>query len=362
MANALPTNDSRAHRERLVAAAGGARDLAVTARVLGEWFTARIGAPTEVTNLHGPEGAGIANETWLLDARTGHELHRFVLRVKPKEVVLFPDPDFDGLFRLLDLLHREQLVRVPEVLWLEEDEAVLGAPFLVMRMFEGRVPVTNPVYTQHGWVAEATPEQRRTFWTTAVDELARIHCVPGELVSFIGWPQYGETGEDQQLGYWDHYRDWSRVPETDDMIELREWIGANRPHEPGIALSWGDARPGNMIFGPDFRLLGVLDWDQMSLASPRHDLSWWLLFDELNTTGRGIPRPEGIGSREETIERWEAITGQQVGDLSWHTAFTTWKLGLITLLMMLGANYGDDAAHAAAASIVGVGRRAAGLE
>jgi aminoglycoside phosphotransferase (APT) family kinase protein len=223
------------------------------------------------------------------------------------------------------------------------------------------VPVTEPPYASVGWLAEASVEQQRRAWTEAVEELARIHVVPGEQVSFIGWPRHGRTGEDQQLGYWSHYREWSGVPVSDEMAELAEWVTSERPHEPGIALSWGDARPGNMIFGADFGLQGVLDWDQMSLAAPRHDLAWWLLFDELNTTYKGVPRLPGFGSRDDTITLWEARTGLVAGDLSWHQAFTTYKLALITLHMLRLAGT-PDRAEASAAFILGFGRRAAGLD
>jgi len=362
MTNTLPGEDSRAHREALVAAAGDVRDLGALATTLALWLRDRFGAPVAVSQLRAPEGAGIANETWLFEAAVDGGTQRLVLRVKPSAVQLFPDPDFTGLFRLLELLRVNNLVRVPEVLWLEEDASILGAPFLVMRMLEGRVPITSPVYTAHGWVAEATADQRRTLWTTAVEELARIHLVPAELVAFIGWPRYGPTGEDQQLGYWEHYRQWSGAPLDDDMLELAEWIGDHRPHEPDLALSWGDARPGNMMFGDDFRVVGVMDWDEMSLAGPRHDLSWWLWFDELNTTYKGVARPAGLGSRQETIELWESLTGVSVGDLSWHDAFTAYKVALITLKMMHAAGYPPDKAAGAASFMVHLGRASAGLE
>jgi aminoglycoside phosphotransferase (APT) family kinase protein len=52
-----------------------------------------------------------------------------------------------------------------------------------------------------------------------------------------------------------------------------------------------------MMFGSDFRMAAVLDWDQMSLADPRHDLAWLLYFDEFNSTRQGIAPPEGMGAR-----------------------------------------------------------------
>jgi aminoglycoside phosphotransferase (APT) family kinase protein len=360
MSTPLPKESSSALREALVAATGGGRDVAATAVRLSSWLTERYGEDAAVTDLRPPAGAGIANETWLVDAAVAGRVERLVFRVRPSKVTLFPDPDFVGLFRLLAALSSSGLVRVPEPVWLEEDDAVLGSSFLVMRMLDGRVPVTEPPYAAVGWVAEASTDQRRTMWTSAVTELARIHVVPAATVSFLGWPQFGDTGEDQQLGYWQHYRRWSGVPAIDVIDELGSWVAANRPHEPGTFLSWGDARLGNMIFGADFRLQAVLDWDQMSLASPRHDLAWWLLFEEMNTTYKGVARPEGWGSREETVELWQDGTRLEAGDLAWYEAFTTWKLALITLHMMCLAGTPDRGA-ASAGFIAELGRTAAGL-
>lgn len=364
MDSPLPKESARSYRKALIAAAGGERDLAVATRTLSHWLTARLGEPAVVTALRPPDGAGIANETLLVDAtveRGGRrEGEQLVIRVKPSAVRIFPDPDFLGLFRLLDVLRRTDLVRVPEVLWLEQDDSILGSPFLVMRRLDGRVPVSEPPYAGVGWIADATAAERRVMWTSAVEELARIHLVPGEAVSFIGWPRYGATGEDQQLGYWDHYRRWSGVPVGEDMAELADWILANRPNEVGTSLSWGDARIGNMIFGADFRLQGVLDWDQMSLASPRHDLAWWLLLDELNTTWKGLSRPDGYGSREDTIALWEARTSQRAGDLAWHDAFAAYKVALVASHTLRCAGAPEDAVTSAS-FICGLGRAAAGL-
>ena len=337
MAEAEDVNalDRIKHRAALVAAAGGPRNLDAAARGLEAWLEGRIGRNVSVANLRLPIGAGLANENLLFEASfedAGKRRTRgLVARVKPSAVQLFPDPDFDGLFRLLTVLREQKLVKVPTALWLENDPAVFGAPFFVMEMLDARTPVSHPPHTTSGWLAEASPAERRITWDTAMEALADVHKVPGERVSFIGWPQYGKTGEDQQIGYWDNYARWLNLPLAPEIVQLGDWVRTNRPHEPGVYLSWGDARIGNMMFGADFRLAGVLDWDQMSLAHPRHDLAWWLYFNDMYSIGRGVPQPEGMGNRAETIARWEVLTGLVAGDLTWHEAYMLYKLSLISM-------------------------------
>jgi aminoglycoside phosphotransferase (APT) family kinase protein len=133
----------------------------------------------------------------------------------------------------------------------------------------------------------------------------------------------------------------------DEVLALGDWVRSHRPHDPGIHLSWGDARIGNMMFGDDFRLAGVLDWDQMALAHPRHDLAWWLYFDNVYTAGSRVPRPAGMGDRAETIALWEDRTGLKAGDLTWYDAFMLYKLSMISMKtgVAAGSSYESAAAR-----------------
>jgi aminoglycoside phosphotransferase (APT) family kinase protein len=348
MAEEAAQLDRNAYRAAIMATAGVSRDYEAMARSIAGWLEGRLGSDVTVANLRVPQGAGLANETLLFEAGYNEGGQRrprgLVVRVKPTKAQLFPDPDFDGLFRLLSTLRDSGLVKAPNVLWLEQDPGIVGAPFFVMDMLAARTPVSHPNYNAEGWLAEATPEQRKIVWTTAVEGLASVHRVPGELISFIGWPQYGATGEDQQIGYWDAYGQWCGFPMPDEVRALGEWVRKHRPNDPGIHLSWGDARIGNMMFGADFKLAGVLDWDQMSLADPRHDLSWWLYFDNVYTAGSGVPRPAGMGDRADTIGLWEDRTGLKAGDLTWYDAFMLYKLAMISMKTAVAAGGSDELA------------------
>jgi aminoglycoside phosphotransferase (APT) family kinase protein len=357
--------DRSAHRRALMEAAGALRDYEATAPRIAAWLEGRLGSEVTVSNLRVPEGAGLANETLLFEAsyldKGERRTRGLVIRVKPEKVQLFPDPDFDGLYRLLATLRDRDFVKVPNVLWREDDRAVLGSPFFVMDMLQARTPVSHPVYTAHGWLAEASPEQRRVAWTTAVEALASVHRTPGEAVSFIGWPQYGPTGEDQQIGYWESYGRWCGFAIPDEVLELGEWVKKHRPHDPGIYLSWGDARMGNMMFGPDFRLAAVLDWDQMSLAHPRHDLVWWMHFDHHYSIGSGVPRPPGMGEPAETLAMWEDLTGIKAGDTTWYEVFMAYKLGMISMKTFVAAGTAPEVAANQARGMVKRARELAGL-
>jgi len=234
----------------------------------------------------------------------------------------FVDTDFREQYDLLDLLHGERLVKVSEMHWYEPDESVLGQPFFVMSRLAGRVPVSFPPYNRSGWLFDANPAQRRALWRSAVEELARIHSVPVDLVRFLDKPHLGASGLEQQLTYWERSISWSTGDANPDvLVETGEWLRANLPAQRSDGLSWGDARIGNMAFGDDFRLVGVMDWEQASLAGGLHDLGWWVFFDDYHSTDQGLTRLDGLGTRAETIELWEDLTGNRADDLQWHEVF-----------------------------------------
>jgi aminoglycoside phosphotransferase (APT) family kinase protein len=367
MSSSQPARDINAQRQALVAASGGGRDLDAAARTLEAWLGPKLAVSrVRVEGLKGPEGAGVSNETLLFHASCddGQQASRrsMVLRVAPARIQLFYEPDLRSRYRLLDTLNARALVRVPEMLWFEEDASVLGAPFFIMSRLEGRVPLSSPVYNRTGWLHDASPAERHVLWASAVEELARIHSVPADLVQFCGRPQYGPTGEDQELGYWDAYRDWCATGEVrDDVAAMGEWVRANRPHAGGLGLAWGDARIGNMMFGDDFRLAGVMDWEQASLGGARHDLGWWLLFDDFHSVYQDIPRLDGLGNRQETIELWESLAGERAGDLTWYEAFACYKLALIVLRTMLSSGMTMDAASRRASEHIERARTIAGI-
>jgi aminoglycoside phosphotransferase (APT) family kinase protein len=321
------------------------RDLDATAAALAPWLAERLdGHPdeqpdgrVEVGEFSYPQGAGASNETILFEARRsadGRErVDELVLRVAPRpEYQMFLEPEFRMQYDLLATLRGTGSLRVPEVLWFEDDPAILGARFFVMRRMRGRVPVSMPVYNKTGWVVDATPAQRRTLWESAVRQLAAIHLVPVDTVAFVDRPQRGATGHEQQLTYWSEFATWALGDAVPDVVAaVLDWLTANAPPQPEPGLSWGDARMGNMMFGDDFEVVGVMDWEQASLAGPMTDLGWWLFFDDIHSVEQGLARLDGLGTRQETIDLWEELTGQRVGDLLWHEVFAGCKAGLLAL-------------------------------
>jgi aminoglycoside phosphotransferase (APT) family kinase protein len=311
------------------------RDLEATRKRLAAWLAERLPerrglAVSEITI---PGGTGFSNETLMFDVsweeRSGREVEGFVARVHPTGYQLFLEADFELQYRLLQHLEHQSDVPVPPTLWYEADDAVLGAPFFVMRKVPGQAAPDFPNYNAEGWLAEASPEERRRIWHNAMDAFIRVHRIPTEAVMFLNKPELGPTGLDQQLTYWQRSLEWAARGRPQPVAEAAwEWLSANVPAERPTGLSWGDARIGNILVeGVEVRAL--LDWEMLSLGGHLMDLGWWLFVDRYHAFE--VPRLPGLGTRDETITLWEEGTGQKATDLFWYEVFAGLRFAVIMM-------------------------------
>ena len=311
------------------------RDLDELAATLSGWLERQMPGASEVRidNLDYPRGAGMSHETILFDThwREGGKERKqgMVVRIKPRSFTVFPDNLFEEQYQLMKVLHEGNYVRVAKVLWLEPDAAILGAPFFVMEKMHGRVPVSYPPYAKSGFVAEATPAQRRKMWEQGVRQLAAMQLVPLDKLPFLRGQDHAPLGLAQEWDKYVRFVDWMEDTPAgpvlrDGLARLESLWPKNQPE----GLVWGDARLGNMMFNEDFEVVGVMDWEQPSLGGALQDLGWFLTLSE-TMHGRSAPMGtylEGMGSREETIAMWEQISGKSAADIEWYELFTQLKM------------------------------------
>lgn len=319
--NSLTSSESR------VMVTDRGRDLEETRAILSRWLGERMPEAREIalSALSHPIGAGISNETLLFGAswrENGAEQQRgFVLRFHPGSHQMFLDPGFERQIALIQALH-DGGFPAPKILWIEGAGTLLGTPFFVMERVHGRVPVSHPVYNLTGWLHDAPLAERRIVWEDAMARMAQIHTFDPVGLGFLERPEYPGDGFAQEFAYWRAAYDWSSngrpVPVLEDALA---WLEANRPATYETGLAWGDARIGNMMFDDTGRVKVVLDWEQASLSGGLHDLAWWLTMDDLFSTGIGVTRLDGLGTRDETIALWQDLTGRSTAALLWHEVF-----------------------------------------
>lgn len=311
-------------------------DLNRVAMQVGRWLAQRYPdrAPVEVTGLARSDG-GYSNITvlghleWTQGGR--REPLDIVLRMQPESSSVYPDCDIQRQYRVMQALAGSD-IPVPELLGLEADATLLGAPFFVMLRVAGRVPTENPPYHFQGWLHDLTTPELRRCWFNSIDTIAAIARVDwrGCGLDFLQ-PQPERTALARQL---DYYRDavgWAERLHRPypHLRQAYPWLIDNQPVDEPLVLSWGDAKLGNCVYDEEGRLAAVLDWEQAALASPVDDLAWWLMLDESLCIGYGLPRLAGLPSREETVAHWERASGFSARHLPYYEVFAAWRMAYV---------------------------------
>jgi aminoglycoside phosphotransferase (APT) family kinase protein/putative sterol carrier protein len=281
-------------------------------------------------------GAGFSNETMLFDAKwtEGEKaLSRgMVLRTPPRAYPVFPEVALTKQFKVMKILGGTK-VPVPRMLWLEEDPGPLGSPFYVMEKLKGTVVPEYPPYHTFGFYFNATPGQRARMWWGALENMARVHMLDWKKLgfSFLGVPGGGTAPVDRQIEYLDMYLGWMKEGDSQPIFEAAlAWLKENRYAPERVTLCWGDPRLPNTMYNEEtYDVVAILDWEMSFLGDPEADLAWFLFCDWQHSDGYGLPRTEGSPTSEETIRRYEEITGFRTKHLLYQEVVAALYFGII---------------------------------
>src|SRR5579862_442790 len=164
-------------------------------------------------------------------------------------------------FALQRLLFRAGL-NVAEPLVMCCDEAVLGAPFFLMRFLPGEAQGAVLV------ARDANPALAQELGR----ELARLHRLAlGEVLHFLpAPPQDPAVARIAELE--------ALLAADDDPHPVAEWalrwLKQAKPAPGPAVLCHGDFRTGNYLVA-DHKLAGVLDWDFAQWGDPDDDIAWF---------------------------------------------------------------------------------------
>ncbi|MDZ7675794.1 MAG: phosphotransferase family protein [Acidimicrobiales bacterium] len=302
-----------------------------------EWI-ARRHPGARIESFERPDGNGLSSETLLFDASWDGELHPLVARVAPSasDVPVFETYDLGMQYRVMQLVAERSDTPVPECLWEEDDESVIGAPFFVMRRVDGRVPRDNLPYTFEGWLLEATDAERLAMQDDTVWAVAGIHGVDLADVDtrFLGHDPDGPPALCQHLDDQRRYYDWIRGDEKIPVIEdTFAWLEANWPADDGgqPVLSWGDSRIGNVIYD-GFRPAAFLDWEMAGVAPRGVDLGWLsymhIFFQDV-AEQLGLDGLPGFLDMDDVATAYESRTGIDIGDRHFWLVYAALRYGLV---------------------------------
>ncbi|MCW2720057.1 phosphotransferase family protein [Pseudonocardia sp.] len=308
-----------------------------TGRLLTGWLAQRLAADDVVVSDLTLPDAGFSNETAFCEVDwtgpAGPEHRSYVLRIQPTAHQLFVEPNALFQARMMQTLATETDIPVPPVPFVEPTAELFGAPFYVMERVPGRIPPDVPSWHRRGWVADLAPAQRRELYDNGLVALARLHAVdwrPG--FAFLA----PAVGRDPLSAYLDRLTAWFTwaqadvVHDADVVTAALEYVHRARPAIEGEGIVWGDARPGNIIFGDDLSVAALIDWETTTVGPPGIDLGWWLVFEDYLSEAQGRPRLEGVPGRDATIARYEELAGRPVRGIAYYEVLAALVLSLIT--------------------------------
>ncbi len=330
----------------------GTRDVSERLRfdvaALDAWMAGHVAGYTGPLTVSQFKG-GQSNPTYRLDTPSGRA---FVLRRKPPGKLLPGAHAVEREARVMGALGGTGFP-VPRIHGSCEDDSVIGTPFFVMDLVEGRII----------WEAAfpgLDPAARAAHFDAMNATIAQLHMVDPAAIDLADYGRPAAFVERQVARWSKQYiadTDAGRLPQMDALVD---WLEKHLPPDRGDArIVHGDFRCDNMIFdaaGP--RVLAVLDWELSTLGDPVADFVYHLLMYRMPAglfTGlNGLDLPTlGIPSEEDYVAAYCRRTGREaLPDVDYLMVFVTFRLAAI-LHGIKGRLARGNASSAHAAAMVG---------
>src|SRR6202165_3812473 len=199
---------------------------------------------------------GQSNPTYRLDTPG----RSYVMRRKPFGKLLPSAHAVDREFKVIAALSKQGFP-VARAYALCIDDSVIGAPFYIMSMEEGRVFWDPTLPSQ-------TPDARYKIFTSKIETLARLHTYDPQA---IGLGDFGKPGNyfARQVDRWTKQYRASETQHIPEFEKLAEWLPKTVPEQKRVSIVHGDYRLDNMIFQPtEAGGLGGGGWGVSLLGGP----------------------------------------------------------------------------------------------
>ena len=291
--------------------------------ILGDYLHQATGA--------GPVGmirqfqGGQSNPTYLVQCAT----RSFVLRARPKGVLLSSAHAIDREFRVIQALHGVDF-SVPEPVLYCEDTSIIGSEFYLMGFVAGRVFMDNSM-------PDLSPVERAAAFASSIETLAALHKVDPRQV---GLEDFGRQGNyfSRQVSRWSKQYIASQTADIPAMNKLIEALPGLVPDEVEARIVHGDYSFHNLIYSHDRpQVLAVLDWELSTLGDPVADLMYhameWYRPPGIDPRGSLAGRDLaalGIPTLEAYVARYcQLMERPPIENLSFYKAFNLFRVASI---------------------------------
>ncbi|MDP9412860.1 MAG: phosphotransferase family protein [Pseudomonadota bacterium] len=287
---------------------------------LERWLSANVPEITGTIDISKFPG-GQSNPTYRLDASAGS----YVLRRKPFGPILPSAHAIDREFRLISALHPAGFpVAKPYALC--EDPQVIGAPFYVMSLVQGRT-------FWDGKLPDESPETRRAVYESMIRTLAHLHSLDHEA---LGLGDYAPPGNyfERQVRRWTKQYRAAQTEHIETVEKLIDFLSGSVPEQSRTSIIHGDYRIDNIVFAPDSSAIrAVLDWELSTIGDPLADFAYLAMQWEMPSEGGGAGlkgvdfTAAGIPTLEEAVALYCGLTGRDcLPDLDWYFSYNLFRL------------------------------------
>ena len=265
---------------------------------------------------------GHSNLTYLL--RTGGT--EYVLRRAPLGPVAPKAHDMAREFRVLQAVH-PHFPPAPRVHLLCEDPGIIGTVFYLMERRRGII-LRSAAPTEYAGLLEWGARVSMAF----IDCLAALHTVDIERRGLIGLGK-PEGYLERQVGGWSERWRRARTEENSAMDEVIGYLNDCMPASRAPTLVHNDYKLDNIMLDPanPGRISAVLDWEMATVGDPLSDvgltLCYWLQAGQQPVGA--MPSAGGWFTREQIVNRYEAMTGRDLSAIGWYEVLGIFKLAVI---------------------------------
>ncbi len=252
----------------------------------------------------------------------------YVMRRKPSGKLLKGAHAIEREARVISALHGTGFP-VPEMFALCTDDTIIGTPFYIMAMIEGR----------NFWDArfpDVETRERSAYFDAMNAALATLHKLD---INALALADFGRSDRycERQIGLWTkQYLADADAGRDSHMDRLIEWLPGHIPADSETTLIHGDFRCDNLIFHPrDPQIAAVLDWELSTLGDPLADFAHHVMMYRMPPDiVAGLAGADlvtlGIPSEEEYIASYCARTGRgRIVDMPFYLAFAFFRLAAI---------------------------------
>ena len=115
---------------------------------------------------------------------------------------------------------------------------------------------------------------------------------------------------------------------SDYDLLLRDGTARRTAGARSSSTPWSGCATTSRMYGQEFEVTAVLDWEIAYIGDHEADLAWLLFVDWACSEYEGVPRLDGTPSREETVDRYEQLSGRAVRNLRYNEVLAAVEIGL----------------------------------